>query len=196
MSPAAFLQRPLRWVGAISRYRASRSGGPNFAYDLVVHRTTPEQRAGLDLGGWRNAYNGSEPVRATTMAAFSAAFAEAGFRASAFRPCYGLAEATLVVSSGRWTGDDTAPVSCGVPGCGTRAVIVDPGTLDLCGPNEEGEVWVSGPGVARGYWNSPDLTADTFGARTSSGEGPFLRTGDMGRMVMARWSLRVASKTC
>ena len=156
------------------------AAAPNFAYDLAVRKTTPEQRSALDLTTWRNAYNGSEPVRKTTMAAFAAAFIETGFRPSAFRPCYGLAEATLVVSSGRWTGEERGPASCGAPSCGVHAMIVDPETTRACAPGEEGEVWVRGPSVAQGYWNRPDETKRTFGAYTASVDGPFLRTGDLG----------------
>jgi len=95
---ASFLQRPLRWLRAISRTGASISGAPNFAYDLCVEKTTPEQRAELDLSRWRVAFNGAEPIRAETLERFAEAFAPAGFRPDAFLPCYGLAEATLLVS--------------------------------------------------------------------------------------------------
>ncbi len=98
MSPLVFLQRPLRWLQAISRYRAHSSGGPNFAYDLCVAKSTPAQRADLDLSCWQVAFNGAEPVRYPTMARFAQAFAPSGFRIEAFYPCYGLAEATLFVA--------------------------------------------------------------------------------------------------
>src|SRR5437868_12750980 len=94
MSPVAFLQRPMRWLEAISRYRGTTSGGPNFAYELCVRKATPEALAGLDLTSWRVAFNGAEPVRAETLERFAAAFAACGFRPEAFYPCYGLAEAT------------------------------------------------------------------------------------------------------
>ncbi|HEU4534693.1 MAG TPA: AMP-binding protein, partial [Polyangiaceae bacterium] len=100
MAPEDFLASPLRWLSAISRYRGTTSGGPNFAYELCVRETTPEQRARLDLSSWAVAFNGAEPVRASTLARFAAAFADSGFRPSAFYPCYGLAEATLFVSGG------------------------------------------------------------------------------------------------
>ena len=93
-------QRPVRWLQAISRYKATISGGPNFAYELCTRRITPEQRETLDLSSWDVAYNGAEPVRADTMKRFAATFASCGFRPSAFHPCYGLAEATLLVSGG------------------------------------------------------------------------------------------------
>src|SRR5262249_14447767 len=100
MSPVAFLQRPLRWLEAISRYRGTTSGGPNFAYDLCVRKATPEALAGLDLTSWRGAFNGAEPVRAEPLERFAETFAPCGFRPEAFYPCYGLAEATLFVAGG------------------------------------------------------------------------------------------------
>src|SRR5678815_2982661 len=100
MSPMAFLQRPFRWLQAISRYRATTSGGPNFAYDLCVRKITPEQRAVLDLSSWSVAFNGAEPIRYDTLERFAATFAPCGFRRAAWFPCYGLAEATLFVSGG------------------------------------------------------------------------------------------------
>jgi len=211
MAPQAFLQRPLRWLQAISRYRATISGGPNFAYDLCTRRITPEQRENLDLSGWHAAYNGAEPVRADTMKRFAAAFAGCGFQPRFFYPCYGLAEATLLVAGGR---PQDAPVLCtaevsalersrviesrvaescdpprkmrtlvgsgqAIPG--TRIVIVDPQSLTPCAPDAVGEIWVSSPSVARGYWNRPEETAQTFHAyMADTGAGPFLRTGDLG----------------
>jgi acyl-CoA synthetase (AMP-forming)/AMP-acid ligase II len=195
MSPGAFLQRPARWLEAISRYRATTSGGPSFAYDLCVRRVGPEQRAGLDLSSWQVAFNGAEPVRRATMERFAEAFAPCGFRREAFIPCYGLAEATLLVTAGRVTavadGSDrsdgsvrsTAVVSCGsVPEGeegGSELRIVEPETGRACGAGEEGEIWVAGPSVAAGYWNRPEETREVFGAM-AGGEGPFLRTGDLG----------------
>jgi acyl-CoA synthetase (AMP-forming)/AMP-acid ligase II len=180
MSPAAFLQRPERWLQAISRYRAARSGGPNFAYDLCVRRVTPEVRRTLDLSGWRDAYSGAEPVRADTLAAFAELFEECGFDASAFRPCYGLAESTLLVTAGRWRGDRRNPVTCGTPIDGTSVAIVDPDTRRRLPDGETGEIWVRGPSVAFGYWNRPSDTALVFRASTADGDGPYLRTGDLG----------------
>lgn len=206
MSPASFLQQPVRWLRAISRYGATNSGGPNFAYDLCVRRTTPEERSRLDLGCWRVAYNGSEPIRRDTLEGFVRAFEGCGFRRTAFYPVYGLAEATLAVSSGRRAYrpvfrtldaaalassrvmDAAAPgagsvslVACGPPSPDAQVAIVRPDTLRRCGPGEVGEIWISSPSVARGYWNRPDETRRTFGARVAdSGEGPFLRTGDLG----------------
>jgi acyl-CoA synthetase (AMP-forming)/AMP-acid ligase II len=204
MAPAAFLQRPIRWLQAISRVRAVKSGGPNFAYDLCVRRTTPEQRGALDLRSWRVAYNGAEPIRADTLRRFFEAFRPAGFRWPSYYPVYGLAEATLAVSSERradppvicWLGatalaadrvadapvaGGVALVACGRPPADTRVVIADPETRRRCGPDRVGEIWIAGPSVAQGYWRRPDLTAETFGARLADGgDGPFLRTGDLG----------------
>ena len=214
MSPTAFLQRPVRWLRAISRYRATRSGAPNFAYDLCVRRVGAAERATLDLRSWRDAYNGAEPVRGSTLERFSAAFAGSGFAPTAFRPCYGLAEATLLVASGRYDGgapqppaDGTAPaveagacetdtsepgVSCGRPAFGTTVVVVDPRNRRPCASGAVGELWVSGPGVAAGYWNRPAQSARTFAARTADGRGPFLRTGDLG--VLDEGGVRITGR--
>jgi acyl-CoA synthetase (AMP-forming)/AMP-acid ligase II len=100
MPPVAFLQKPFRWLQAIARYGATTSGGPNFAYDLCVQKTTPEQRATLDLSRWRLAFSGAEPVRAETLAQFGATFAPQGFQPQAFYPCYGMAETTLMITGG------------------------------------------------------------------------------------------------
>jgi len=206
MSPAAFLQRPVRWLEAISRLRATFSGGPNFAYDLCLERTTPSQRAALDLRAWRYAFNGAEPVRAGTLDRFADAFAVAGFRREAFRPVYGLAESTLLVSAGgrryapavkklaaaalsahqaipaRLGQDKVANVvACGPPAPAVGVEIVDPEHRTLRSPGEIGEVWVRSPSVAQGYWRNPGATSQIFHARLAdTGQGPFLRTGDMG----------------
>jgi 8-amino-7-oxononanoate synthase len=206
MSPMSFLQKPFRWLSAISRFGGSTSGGPNFAYDLCVQKVTPEQRKTLDLSNWRVAFNGAEPVRAETLDAFAEAFEPCGFRRDAFYPCFGLAEATLIVSGGYVNKppivrafDSTAiarnevvavePHTAGareLVGCGQnlpdqRIVIVDPETLTQCPDDRIGEVWAYGPSMAQGYWRQPEATERTFQARLSdSGEGPFLRTGDLG----------------
>jgi len=212
MSPVAFLRRPRRWLAAITRYRATTSGGPSFAYELCAERIGVGEREGLDLGSWRVAFNGAEPVRAGTMARFAAAFAPYGFRRDAFQPCYGLAEATLLVSGVRGGAGprvmsvaaralergrivEAAPegergdaertldlVGCGAVPAGQKVEIVDPVTLRRMGPDEVGEIWVAGPGVASGYWGRPEETARDFGARRAdaAAAGPFLRTGDLG----------------
>jgi 8-amino-7-oxononanoate synthase len=206
MSPMSFLQKPFRWLSAISRYQATTSGGPNFAYDLCVRKITPEQRKSLDLSSWRVAFNGAEPVRAETLDAFADAFEPCGFRREAFYPCFGLAEATLIVSGGyvqrppiirtfdaaalaRNEVLDAEPDDAGaraLVGCGEnlpdqRIVIVDPDTLVSCPPGHIGEVWVYGPSVAQGYWQQAEATERVFHAKLQdTGEGPFLRTGDLG----------------
>jgi acyl-CoA synthetase (AMP-forming)/AMP-acid ligase II len=204
MSPFAFLQRPVRWLQAISRTGVTHSGGPNFAFDLCVSKTTPEQRASLDLSTWRVAFSGAEPIRHDTLERFADAFAPSGFRREAFVAAYGLAEATLLVACGapgrapvRHLVDAgalerhcVAPangaaarvvVGCGRPLPGARVVIADPATGAACGPNEVGEIWIASPSVAQGYWNRPEESAQVFGARlTGTGDGPFLRTGDLG----------------
>ena len=201
LSPVAFLQRPLRWLEAISKTGATISGGPDFAYDLCVRKIDPEQRAGLDLSRWAVAFDGAEPIRPETLDRFAEAFAPSGFRREAFLPCYGLAEATLLVSgrrSGRGPvifaasapalGEDrieagagrTLVGSGGVPD-GSEVAIVDPATGSRRPADRVGEVWVRGPSVARGYWERPEETASTFGATLPDAEGgPFLRTGDLG----------------
>jgi amino acid adenylation domain-containing protein len=188
MSPVAFLQRPMRWLEAISRYRGTVSGGPNFAYELCVRKASPEALAGLDLSSWRVAYNGAEPVRASTLERFAETFAPCGFRPEAFYPCYGLAEATLFVTGGvpgraprvESTGQR---VSCGQVWMGQRLVVADPETGTELPGGEEGEVWLSGPSVAGGYWENPEGTARDFNAFLATGEGPFLRTGDLGYLA-------------
>ena len=206
MSPFHFLQKPIRWLDAISRYRATISGGPNFAYDLCVRKIAPEQREGLDLSSWDVAFNGAEPVRPETLDRFAAAFEPYGFQRSAFLSCYGLAEATLLVTGRLRKSEPTIlhvdaralqvdrllSVSCGknngrvLVGCGGAAseqkfLIVDPETCTQRNEGEIGEIWVGGPSVARGYWDRPEETRESFHAvLADTGEGPFLRTGDLG----------------
>ncbi len=201
-----FLQRPIRWLQAISRFGATTSGGPNFAYDLCVRKIKPEQLELLDLSHWEVAFNGAEPVYHKTLDQFAKHFASCGFRREAFLPCYGLAEATLMVAGGPKArppvfnsflspglernqaiispekGDYTRTlVSCGQDLCDQKIRIVHIETLAPCPADAIGEIWVSGPSIAGGYWNNPLDTESTFGARLSdSKEGPFLRTGDLG----------------
>jgi amino acid adenylation domain-containing protein len=194
MSPLVFLQRPLRWLEAISRHRATTSGGPNFAYELCVRKASPGAIAGLDLSSWRVAFNGAEPVRASTLERFAATFAACGFRPEAFYPCYGLAEATLFVTGGesgrqpRTAAPDGEAerrlVSCGYAWMGQRVAIADPETGEELPPGAVGEIWVSGPSVAQGYWGNAEATERDFNAflitLDGPGQGPFLRTGDLG----------------
>lgn len=204
MSPSAFIQRPMRWLEAISRCRGTFSTAPNFAYQLCVQRSTPEERAALDLSSLSTVMNGAEPVQAATMEAFTEAFAPAGFRGKAFMPVYGLAEATLLVSGGSdsatpavchldRTGLQTdcvvdadpqdpgavALVSCGQPR--QSISLVDPETRRRCEPDQVGEIWIAGPSVGQGYWGLPEKTEEIFQAFVAdTGEGPYLRTGDLG----------------
>ena len=206
MSPLNFLQHPARWLQAISKYRAVYSVGPNFAYDLCSRKVTPEQRGSLDLSCWKVAVNASEPIRTETMDRFIETFRECGVSPDIFKSGYGLAEATLKVSGTLPTAntlrlsvsggdlikhrvvlaENSAAGARAVVGCGeshldTRTIIVDPDTCIQCGPHTVGEIWVSGPSVANGYWNNPAATSEVFQARLAdSGEGPFLRTGDLG----------------
>jgi acyl-CoA synthetase (AMP-forming)/AMP-acid ligase II/acyl carrier protein len=206
MSPASFVQRPVRWLRAISYFRATHSGGPNFAYDLCVRGIPEEMRPSLDLSSWRVAFNGAEPVRKKTLDRFGECFEPCGFSPVAFRPCYGLAEATLKVTFRKLDEENTffpasaadlehgkvvradsieetgrILVGCGSTAHDTRISIVDPETLLPCESDELGEIWVSGSSVTGGYWNRPDATQAAFGAYTSGGgEGPYLRTGDLG----------------
>ncbi|MGZ9057584.1 AMP-binding protein, partial [Methylomagnum sp.] len=208
ISPATFLQSPITWLAAIGKYRATISGGPNFAYDLCVRKITDEQRATLDLSSWALAFVGAEPIDPGTLERFAAAFAPCGFKPGAFYPCYGLAEATLMVcgprrGSGATVGTfretaltenrvepvpDDAPqarrlVACGSPVGGHRVVIVDPHSRAEGAPGRVGEIWVAGPSVGQGYWHKPGQTRRSFDARLSDmGGGPFLRTGDLGFM--------------
>jgi acyl-CoA synthetase (AMP-forming)/AMP-acid ligase II len=206
MPPVSFMQKPLRWLQAISTFKATHSVAPNFAYDLCVRKIKPDDLVGLDLSRWAVAVNGAEPIRLETQDRFSAAFGAAGLRDTVFCPGYGLAEATLKVTAtprgrgpvcltvdgaaldrGRVTAvrpeDPSARtlVSCGMTAIDTDVVIVDPETRRRRDAGAVGEVWVAGSIVAAGYWNRPAETADTFGARLADEEGgPFLRTGDLG----------------
>jgi amino acid adenylation domain-containing protein len=205
LSPAAFIHRPLRWLSAISEYRGTHCGGPNFAYDLCVERISDGESSSLDLASWRVAFSGAEPVRNETLERFASRFAGCGFSPKAFYPVYGLAEATLKAASGEpGTGakvclvdaeklaqnkveraDKLAPsprkvVSCGSASVNHEVVIVDPDSLALCTKSQVGEIWFSGPSVAAGYWNNPAETEKTFNAYLKTGRGPYLRTGDLG----------------
>ncbi|MEQ1504510.1 MAG: AMP-binding protein, partial [Myxococcota bacterium] len=202
LSPLEFLRDPLRWLEAVSEHRGVVSGGPNFAFDLCVRKVTPRALASLDLSSWRVAFNGAEPIRPDTMRRFAETFAPCGFAPDAFLPCYGLAEGTLLVSAGR----DPRPHWFSTPALERRRVepteagasdgrelsqsgtfapgsvwIVDPETRVPAALGAVGEIWVRSDSVADGYWNKPELSAATFAATTAdTGEGPFLRTGDLG----------------
>ena len=183
MPPAAFLRKPARWLRAISAFRATHSAAPNFAYDLCVRKTSEAERGALDLSSWRVASSGAEPIRASTLTEFAEAFAPAGFAFQSFCPSYGMAEATLKISTAQ-AGEGPRilhkTVSCGRSNIGAEILIVDPATATPLAEDETGEIWVSSPSIAMGYWRRPEQTEETFRAKTSDGRGPFLRTGDLG----------------
>ncbi|MDQ3287569.1 MAG: fatty acyl-AMP ligase [Pseudomonadota bacterium] len=207
MAPQAFVANPIRWLEAISRYRATMSGAPNFAYDLCVLRTTQAQRSELDLSCWKIAFNGAEPVRKGTLDRFAAAYSAHGFRSDSFFPCYGMAESTLFVTGSRQPTtlavdkallhldmvavadsrfDDEAGivhlVSSGVPPRGCRVEIVDSHACAILGDDHVGEIWVDSPSVSLSYMNQPDLSREVLHAHTCDGTpgARFLRTGDLG----------------
>lgn len=205
MASVDFLQKPLRWLQAISRYKATTSGGPNFAYELCLAKVKPEHLESLDLSSWEVAFTGAEPVRAHTIERFAATFEPCGFRQEAFLPCYGMAETTLIVSG---KSQPTLPViqhiestaleenrvvvaaesentrvivGCGQSQADMKIAIANPETLTQCPNDRVGEIWVSGASVTQGYWHRPKETQETFHAYLAdTGEGPFLRTGDLG----------------
>jgi acyl-CoA synthetase (AMP-forming)/AMP-acid ligase II/thioesterase domain-containing protein/acyl carrier protein len=206
MPPEAFLQKPVRWLQTISRYKDVTSGGPGFGYELCVSKIPSGERIGLNLENWISAGIGASPTRPETLDRFVSAFSGCGFRRNAFYSGYGLAEATLLVSdSEKFKGPgilrvqktsleqndvivdppEGVPVSslvtCGKAASGEKIVIVDAQSCTPCPPGRVGEIWVSGPNITQGYWNNPKETAETFRAfLKDSGDGPFLRTGDLG----------------
>ncbi len=186
MSPTRFLLRPQRWLDAMTRVRATTSGAPNFAFDLCVRKVKRDALARLDLSTMELLYCGAEPVRAETLRRFAEYFEPCGFRASALYPCYGLAESTLIATggvagSGMRVHRDGA-VSVGRPHLGALR-IVDAERGARLPDGGIGEIWLSGPSVADGYWNRPDESRATFGATLDGEPGTFLRTGDLGRVL-------------
>ncbi len=206
MSPVSFVQKPIRWLQAISKYQATTSGAPNFAYELLCDRIKDEKLAQLDLSSWEVAFCGAEPVQKETIARFSRKFAPCGFQPSAFYPCYGMAEATLLITGGTKAKAPivkhldkvaleknqvvicnenqkavTQIISSGYPWLDGKIAIADPQTLTKCAADRIGEIWVSSSSVGKGYWKMPEATAETFQAYLKdTQEGPFLRTGDLG----------------
>ncbi|MEM8612136.1 MAG: AMP-binding protein [Cyanobacteria bacterium P01_H01_bin.105] len=205
MPPESFLRQPVRWLQAVSHFQATTSGGPDFAYNYCLQKITSAQRQELDLSSWQLAFTGSEPVRAKTLADFSATFASCGFKAKAFYPCYGLAETTLFVSGGHQDAPakmrslsrsdlsqgnvvempsvcETAlsVVSCGSVFKDTEIIVVDPNSQQRCSTEKVGEIWLRGDSIAQGYWQNSDATQKSFKAYLPDGSGPYLRTGDLG----------------
>lgn len=206
LDPVQFLQFPMRWLHAITRYQGTATYAPNFAFEQCTRRAKPQDLALLDLSSWRIAVNGAEPIRAETLERFLEVFSACGFRRETYKPCYGLAEATLVVTSdmvdclpeaqrfdkqalarnkvvavAEHCADGQKLVGCGTLALGQKIAIVHPEDGTRCRPDEVGEIWLQGESVARGYWQNPFATEEIFGAYLSeSGEGPFMHTGDLG----------------
>lgn len=212
ISPIEFLKRPLKWLQIISEVSNEKkvvSGGPNFAYELCLRATNPEKSKAFDLRNWHVAFSGAEPIRAETIEKFSAAFSSSGFRKESFYPCYGLAEATLIVSGAvrdkqpikitiskeklkkseikfmRDTSKESVDfISSGREILDNSIKIIDPYSKKECAENQVGEIWTSSKSNALGYWKKTELSNETFNAFTSdASEGPFLRTGDLGFMI-------------
>jgi len=205
MSPMSFMQRPVRWLKTISKYQATTSGGPNFAYQLCVDKVTEEEMHGLNLSSWALAFNGAEPVRASTLEQFSRKFERIGFSNTSHFPCYGMAETTLIVTGGprqtppvvkHFDGrrldarmvtqvsedarDARSLVACGHATKNESILIVDTETLKPLPEHAIGEIWIQSPSVGVGYWEKEEVTQDIFQARTADNDGPYLRTGDLG----------------
>lgn len=208
LDPLSFLQKPARWLQAVTEFGATVTGGPNFAYDLCARRISEEDCAKLDLSSLKVAFCGSEPVRANTIKAFNKKFIACGFSSSAFFPCYGMAEHTLYISGvgegggpsstavnqtklqektivladGAMDKDSVEVVSCGKVPQQIQVKIVDPESQATLPENDIGEIWVSSESVARGYWNDESLTESVFKAtiRGDDSNTQYLRTGDLG----------------
>ena len=206
MSPIALAQKPFLWLQALSKYKITTSGGPNFAYDLLCQKVTDEQRATLDLSHWQVAFTGAEPVRAETLTAFSELYKPCGFKPEAFYPCYGMAEATLFITGidpGKYPTvthldkkaltvdkaiavtaehpDAKAVVSCGHTWLEDEIIIVNPETKVKCNEEQVGEIWAAGKGIGKGYYQREELTETTFKATLADDSSKtYLRTGDLG----------------
>ena len=206
MSPIALAQKPFLWLQAISKYKITTSGGPNFAYDLLCQKVTDKQKASLDLSSWEVAFSGAEPVRAETLEKFAELYKPCGFNQDAFYPCYGMAEATLFITGinakeyptisyldkQALTEDKIVPVtpdnpnaksavSCGHTWLGDEVIIVDPETKIECPQDRVGEIWTTGKGIGMGYWQREEQTESTFKATlVNHPDKTYLRTGDLG----------------
>jgi acyl-CoA synthetase (AMP-forming)/AMP-acid ligase II len=206
MAPNAFMQRPLNWLRAIHQYRAEVGCSPNFGFDLCVSRYRADQMQGVDLSCWKVALNGAEPVHAETIKRFSETFAGHGLDPNTTFPAYGMAEATLLISGGRrgaghvtWTvsrsrlqvhavaapldqADVQTLVGCGRALVNERIAIVDPDSCEQLPTEQVGEIWASGPNVARYYWKNPEASETNLNARIAGADdgANWLRTGDLG----------------
>ena len=206
MSPLSFIQRPVRWLSAISRYRSRTTGAPNFGYELCIRKVRPKECEGLDLSCWTAAINGAEPVRSDTIDRFVEKFGPYGFRRESFYPAFGMAESTVLVTGGRRGDPVLTPalsakaleegrveevepiaadarrlVGCGRPLPDGEVAIVDPKSSRRLPPGRVGEIWIRSPSVGLGYWNRPEETERIFHARLAGRRGPaYLRTGDLG----------------
>lgn len=209
ISPVSFIKKPIKWLSVISECAKDGkiiSGAPNFAYEVCVNKISDDQIADLDLSNWTLAFNGAEPIRAATLEAFYQKFKSTGFKIESFFPVYGLAEATLLVSAGNVPElpvvkkvnkilleennvtetveneiDLIEKVGCGVELRGQKLRIVDPATKIECNENEVGEIWISGPNVAKGYWENDAETEMAFNcAIHNETDATYFRTGDLG----------------
>jgi len=204
LSPAAFIRRPLAWLRVIHDYRGAVSGAPNFAFDLCVSRYRPDDMADIDLSCWEFAFNAAEPIQADTIARFIETFAPHGFSPRAMRPSYGLAEATVLASTGRRRStfverrvsqiglqrhlvkppetsvDEQRVIGCGRELAGEEMAIVDAESGSVLGATQIGEIFVSGVNVSKGYWGNRAATAETFEARIHGRMQNWCRTGDLG----------------
>lgn len=205
LEPQEFLRRPALWLQTISRFGGVVSGGPNFGFELCTRRVTDAELDGLDLSSWQVAFSGAERIRPDVLRRFSTRFGARGFDPKALYPCYGLAEASLFVagaqpgvgvvstsidrrgleehqvrSAEQGAPDAVEVASCGRAAAGHRVVVVDPQSAQPVAEDTIGEVWLAGPSVASGYWRRQAESAAAFGAELSDGDGPFLRTGDLG----------------
>ena len=194
LSPVDFLRRPLLWLKTISKYRATTSGAPNFAYEMCADKIKLEDKGDLDLSSWDLAFIGAEPIRAETLYKFAEAFKECGFKKSAFYPCYGMAESTLMISGGVKSLFPTVSKNKGLPydkkivSCGrvnsssnVNITIVDTESGEMCEEKTVGEIWVEkNDSIAIGYWNNKELSSKIFNAKISENNSFYLKTGDLG----------------
>lgn len=205
MSPMAFIKKPVRWLQAIMKYKATHSGGPNFSFDLCAGRVTAEEKLKLDLSSLQLLFSGAEPIRYETMKKFSEVFSVCGFDSKSFYTCYGLAENTLLatgavkggglvtlsvdhnsISQGTIIESDQSELSTVLVSSGRVddekhcVKIVRPDTKEICLENQIGEIWVSGKSVAKGYWRNESASRETFNNALNDGTGPYLNTEDLG----------------